>query len=57
MTLQGTGNELEFGNTEELHRDAAATVTPVLKLSVSKCQAHMGAPTPSERRIADTLPG
>ena len=48
---------LSLGNTEELHRDAAATVTPVLKLSVSKCQAHMGAPTPSKRRIADTLPG
>jgi hypothetical protein len=39
--------ELSWGTRRKLQQDAAATVTPDTKLSVSKCQAHMGAPTPS----------
>ena len=40
-------DELSLGYTKELQQDAAATGTPRMKLSVCKCQAHMGAPTPS----------
>jgi hypothetical protein len=36
-------DELSLGYTKELQQDAAATGTPEMKLSVCKCQAHMGA--------------